>query len=340
MPVTANITWTPVGGSYGTKIEYKKETDLSWTIPTTPTNPTLLNTYPITIDEDEYYLVKLTTISNQCADGTVLKRIIYRSGGCCPVGWTLAPDGSYCFKIDSVVATPPLGGTPALAVAATSGDYTACGSFIYNPGYAIDGTGAGNPIPSSNPFWKTTGDCLGGGDAGVGPLNRCGVWTSVELSNQFIGFSECFTIPTTKTYYLGVACDNYATIKIDGVTVINQSEVALNAQHGISGSTFKMWHIYPIVLTAGFHIIEMIGNNVSAIAGFGAEIYDNTIPEILAALSYSSLNLIFSTKDKRGEPIELGNLDLGYLCPSGYSLNTCDPPYYCTRILNTSTTPC
>lgn len=339
MPVVANITWSPVPGSYGTKVEFRKESDVLWTLPTTPTNPTLITTYPITIDEDEYYLVKLTTLSNQCANGSIIKRIIYRTGGCCPSGWTLAPDGSYCFQIDSIVATPPTGGVAQIAVAASLIPYSSCGSFIYNPGYAIDGTGAGVPVNPSNPFWKNAGDCTGA-NAIDGPMNRCALWTAVASSNQQVGFSVCINIPSTKTYYLGVGCDNNAIIKVDGVVIIQQSESAVNAQHGNTGSCFKVWHIYPITLTSGFHIIEMIGNNISGDAGFGAEIYDNTPSEIQSAIAYSGLNLIFSTKDKRGQPIEIGSGGTGYSCPSGYSLNSCDPPFYCTRVSNTPTVPC
>jgi hypothetical protein len=64
----------------------------------------------------------------------------------------------------------------------------------------------------------------------------------------------------------------------------------------------------------------------------GAEIYNNTAAELIAATSYADLNLIFSTKDYVGQPVQLGTDDLGYTCPSGYSLAACVEPYVCRLI--------
>jgi hypothetical protein len=75
-------------------------------------------------------------------------------------------------------------------------------------------------------------------------------------------------------------------------------------------------------------------------AALGAEIYDNTAAEIIAATAYGDLNLVFSTKDYVGQPVQIGSGGIGYTCPSGYSLVLCDGPAYCTQTVNTPVVPC
>jgi hypothetical protein len=60
--------------------------------------------------------------------------------------------------------------------------------------------------------------------------------------------------------------------------------------HGFPGIgedlTFKFWHIYPVNLSAGDHVIEIIGHNDASVAAMGAEIYNLTSAQIQAATSY------------------------------------------------------
>lgn len=252
----------------------------------------------------------------------------------CPVGYELAPDETYCFYEETTEATPPTAGENS--VSATEDVYTSCGSYIYDPGYATNGTGTSAIISLANPFWiNGNGDC-GNHTLTDGPLNRSGLWSTTELSNQDIGFSVCIDIMTAATYYIGIGCDNYGIIKLDGVTVVSQSAAALDIQYSVGGAPFKIWHIYPVELTAGNHVLEMIGHNVSGAAGFGCEVYANTPAEIAAATAYAQLNLIFSSKDYIGQPIVLGTDGIGFSCPTGYSLKTCESPYVCSRIITTS----
>jgi hypothetical protein len=252
----------------------------------------------------------------------------------CASDYTLAPDGSYCYKIDEVAATPPSGGTAETTVASSYSSYGQYGTYIYDPGFNVNGTGLSNQIPTSNAFWIN-----GPSDASSGPLNRCGLWTTTALDDQDIGFSVCINVTDSKQYYVGVAGDNRCRIIIDGIVVVDQDVSALATQYGADAQiAFKVWHVYPVTLSSGPHIIELIGHNDSSSAALGAEIYDNTAAQLISATSYSDLTLIFSTKDYRGQPVQLSTDGLGYTCPSGYSLAACQDPYVCRKILTATPT--
>jgi hypothetical protein len=340
----ANITWDEVPGSYGTLVEYRLLGDSVWTKPTTPDNPTLSNTYTIELETGQYYYVRLTTLSNTCGSQSITKRIFVptESDTCCTYPYLLAPDGSYCYYEEEVAATAPSGGTAEIAVDKSNVAYATCGSYIYDPGYNLDGTGTSTQITTANTFWANGGTCTDNNTID-GPLNRAGLWATTTTDNQDVGFSVCVDIPESKTYYVGIGCDNYGILKLDGVTVVEQDATALGVQYSVGvAAAFKVWHIYPIDLTAGPHIIEMIGHNVSSAAALGAEIYDATSAELIAATSYVDLGakLIFSTKDMIGQEIQIGSGGLGYTCPDGYALASCETPPVCRKILTTIPTPC
>lgn len=279
------------------------------------------------LQPDTFYKIKVIPKINSTYQNTTCE-VTERTLGCAP-DYTLAPDGSYCYKIEEVAATPPSGGTPENTVAATHNSYGTFGTYIYDFGFNTDGTGISTQIPTSNSFWIN-----GLSDSSSGPLNRCGLWTSSELSDQDIGFSVCIEIPETKVYYIGVGGDNSCRIVIDGVVWVDQNVSALAAQYSTDAQVaFKIWHVYPVTLSSGPHIIELIGHNVSGDASLGAEIYNNTVAEITAATSYGQLTLVFSTKDYIGQPVQLSTDGLGYTCPSGYSLAACQDPIVCRRIL-------
>ena len=248
----------------------------------------------------------------------------------CSEGYTLAPDGSYCYLIEETAADPPTGGEPANTVASPYSSYGIFGTYIYDPGYNDHGVGTSTQVPTSNSFWINSGSTTTDS-----PINRCGLWTEgTPLDNQDIGFAVCLDLPETKVYYIGMGGDNKCRFTIDGVVVVDQNVSELAAHYGADAQiTFRIWHVYPVTLSAGPHIIELIGHNDSSAATLGAEIYNNTPSEIAAATSYDDLDLIFSTKDYIGQPVQLGSDDLGYTCPTGYSLAACEEPVVCRRIL-------
>ncbi len=248
----------------------------------------------------------------------------------CDAGFQLSQDGTFCFMEELATAIPPT--NPMVTVARTGPSYNTCGSYIYHPGWLVNGTGPSDIIPLVNTFWRNGGTCVDN-NTSDGVMNRAGLWGATTTNNQDIGFSRCITVTEEKTYYIGISCDNYGFIDIDGVNVLTQNETAVNAQYSVTGACFKVFHIYPIVLKAGNHIIEASGHNVSGAAGLAIEIYDNTAVEIAAATSYADLNLVFSTKDFIGMPVQIGSGGSGYSCEEGFALSYCDSPIVCKRTI-------
>ena len=155
--------------------------------------------------------------------------------------------------------------------------------------------------------------------------------------NQWIGFTFCETLITTKTYYVGLAGDDSYRFYINGQLVID---------HSSAGFGFVDWKIFPITLNAGINIFDTRVYNTGGPTGLGFEVYDATLAELLAVTTANStpgptdLNqyIIFSTIDKIGQTWEIGETS-GYTCPNGYSLNTCDG-IVCSQIATIPQTPC
>lgn len=251
----------------------------------------------------------------------------------CPIGYELAPDNSYCFYEETTEATAPTAGENTVAKSAIQ--YSTCGSYIYDSGYNVNGTGVSNQIPTANTYWVNGAGLCADNTTVDGPMNRCALWATTTMSSQTVGFAVCIDIAETKTYYVAIGCDNFGTIKLDGVTVVEQNEAAIDAQYVIAGACFKVWHIYPVEIPSGSHVIEIIGNNSGGIAAIGCQIYDNTAAELIAATSDGDLTMILDSADYVGQPVVLGSDGLGYSCAPGYSLKTCDSPVVCSRIITT-----
>lgn len=367
---TIQLSWTPVAGSYGTKIEYKKEGDVSWISPTSPTNPTLYPTYTLTLEEGFFYYIKLTTISNQCAGGSVIKKIFVASSGpdtCCPVGYSLSPDSTYCYQEDIQPATASGGSTLEFCHYTRSADYGNYGVVIYKLGkYNVDGTWNISD-PSAKPELLSLGPGLGYNASAFNSqtiavphvwlnsdfttavdsrLNRGGLWLCGNVNySGTLGFSRQINIPTSKVYYIGLGADNYASLTINGVTVLNQDMVTLSsaAYFNAASTGFRYWHVYPVQLNAGPNIITMAGTNTGSVGIIGFEIYDATELDLLTVTTALQLEpfIIFTTRDiNNNSPSDLGN----YNCNAypGYSL-IYDPDsdsYSCKQILTTPTISC
>jgi hypothetical protein len=288
------------------------------------------------LDADTEYAVKVIPKIGSSYTNNTCSSLAETLG--CPDGYTLAPDGSYCYLLEEVPADAPPGGTPEDTVASTHAWYSSRGSYIFDPGFNVNGTGTFTQIPTSNGFWVNgLGDGGSFSDLVQGPMNRCGLWVSSLLDNQDIGFSVCVDLAATSLYYIGMGADNSCRIVIDGNVIVDQDVAALQAVYppGDARVSFQIWFIYPVTLSAGPHIIELIGHNDDGPGAMGAEIYHNTPAELMAATGYGDLDLIFSSKDYIGQPVQLGNNNLGYTCPGGYSLAACADPVVCRRIITT-----
>lgn len=338
----ATITWTFVPGSLSTLVEYREQGDPDWITPTSPTNPTTTNSYTLEIEDGVTYDVRLTTNGVACGPRSTTFQIFTSGGECCPPGYTLSDDSTFCFQINETASTPP--SSPEPTVEQNNTNYGQFGTLIYDPGYDVSGFGPYTQISTGNAFWINGGSTLVDG-----PLNRSGLWATTIDNDQDVGFAVCITVPTTGTYYVGTGADNWSIIRLDGNTVVEMDPTAMAAYlntHGFPGIgvdlAFKFWHIYPISLSAGDHVIEIIGHNVSSVAAMGAEIYNLTSAQIQAATSYVAMGsgLVFSTKDEIGEDVQVGSGGIGYTCPTDYSLVLCEGPAFCRQILTEATIPC
>jgi len=230
-----------------------------------------------------------------------------------------------CYSISSIPATPP--SNPYTLVPSQYFDRSQFGTYVYNPGYTV--SGYTNSITDglytiiNTPFlWKNTTSTNASG-----PMNRCGLWVNGggQPFNTWVGFSVCLDVSTTKTYYIGIAGDNHFKLTLDGTVIVN-TRLAISQWYG-SNLPFKRWNVYPITINSGPHTLELFGWNNESVAGFGCEIYNNTLNELIAASTLSDLNIIFTSSGITSANVIQDSyneyLDTGFSCPDGYVYNHC-----------------
>lgn len=242
----------------------------------------------------------------------------------CPDGCVISADSTYCVSLH--YPQPSTKSDFDTVCSRGNAAYSSFGSYIYTT-YDKAGrytTTAPTQIDPANSWWINSGTSTNG------PMNRCAIWRcgSDTPTNKWQGFTAQIHIPTTKTYYIGLGGDNQVQIIVDGDTIVSQNQSLIGAQWGNVDRTFKIWHIFPVTLNAGLRIIELKGLNSEAVAGFGAEIYDNTSAELIAAHSYSDLRIVFSSKDYKGRRFQPGVYS-GYVCDPGFELDTTGGLYMC-----------
>jgi hypothetical protein len=177
-----------------------------------------------------------------------------------------------------------------------------------------------------------------------GRLNITGLWNNAynvpSGEGPELAFEYCIEIAETKQYLIGIAGDNKVKLYVDGVL-----NVFLNV--GGSGGTapFNYWHVFPITLTAGTHVIRLGGINVgNTIGAFAGEIYDIDLATFQSTLTFPALGagncgntianlepyIIFSTEDMIGQNVPDPNDPGIWECPEGYTLNECLGVPVCT----------
>lgn len=194
--------------------------------------------------------------------------------------------------------------------------YATDGVRLYSSGYSIDGTG-------TNISWNTTSG--GGSYAGTfwtnpvtanktGRLNYTGLWSSTSVTYLGTGtLTFNITASSNTTYYFGIGCDNLASLYLDDTLILTQTIVE-NA-----GANYKYWHIYPVSVSAGTHVVRFVGENVGIPspgnpASMGIEIYNNTESQISASIAASpngssipsGLDVVYSSKDHLTEGVFAG----------------------------------
>lgn len=240
----------------------------------------------------------------------------------CDTGYTWTQyDSSSCFRITLTGATSP---SSSISLSGkTASEYGDFGSQFYGTGYNVDGTGTVLHTSLTETIWRR-----GQPSGQNGPLNRCSLWVSPYTDtpyNTWLGFSQCLSgLTVDKTYYVGIGGDNNFRLSLDGNEILNTIGGSLDG----SANAFKYWHVYPIVIGGGNHILELFGENNASLAGFGCEIYDNTLNELTGFTTYSQLNIIFTSSGQTLATIVQdlsGNyISSGYTCPSGYTYSQCD----------------
>jgi hypothetical protein len=228
-----------------------------------------------------------------------------------------SPFGDECRKvsIEDVEDPPPF--TPLQLIAMPFYQYTTLGVKVFST-YNLDGSGTSvlHTFPGDN-FWQNNL-----GNYVDGAMNRTGIWTANRYNGQKIGFSHCIDIEEEKTFLVGFGVDNYVTIKVDGIPVMEMAPIE-------NAVTFNYWYVYPVTIKAGFHILEVIASNVEWEAAIGMEIYDCTPDELMGTETQAELDpyTVFSTKDLFNKYTYSGTD--GYPIREGFSLVMCaETPYY------------
>lgn len=244
--------------------------------------------------------------------------------GSCTVG-TYDPVSNTCLETDEVPATPPSGGggTPALAWHVTNEQWNNGGAQIFAPGYLLNGSGTVAATLTTPHFWVNGNTPFDAGSRNNtdSRMNAAGLWVDGETSdpiNEWIGFVRRVDVPTARTVYIGMCADNRFRFSLNG-TLLVDCPGTING-----GNNFNYMNIYPVALAPGPNYIEMWALNNGSVAGFAAEIYDQSYASLVASTQLSDLNIIFSTSNMFGESFDLGET-VGWSCPAGYSLDTSGP---------------
>lgn len=306
---TQTLTWTASATATSYIIQYRTTGSPTWiTYSTVPSS-----TLSIVITGLAYCTSYDFGVIAVCSSGN--------SAAAVYTGTTLTNYGGIVNEKFSVTAATanPQGANPIPGMVATNFrnvDYGYAGARI-DTAYAQNGTNVGGWTTLSAAFWgNPTYSTL------YGRLNNTAVWAGdgtttypTSLGGQILGFNYTFYSNTPTTLYIGIGGAGILYIMVD-------NQIILADTTGLS----TLWRIFPVPVQAGTRIITigMNGNGTGAQPyAFGAEIYNNTSAQIIAATSLVQLNTIFSTANQFGQPFHIGQT-LGWSCGVGYCLDTLD----------------
>ncbi|SEW21532.1 hypothetical protein SAMN05428988_3221 [Chitinophaga sp. YR573] len=361
------IKFTPTAGATGTLIEYRQAGSSVWITPTSTPNPTTGSQYPLDLEKGKSYYVSVSAISPNCRRRKAIITVVVPAGPdlpCCPSGFTLSPDNTFCYKEETM---PPeiLSSGMCLAYSKESGAYSGDGARLYDPGFSIH-------LPSSNTYTALTGAYWTGTPAGYGDpnnsgssanesvMNRDSVWIDADCDGTKDALAACSVLQFTyllnlsspKRVYVGLGGDNTFRLDINN-NIIVQCEAGPSgivasggtvcatapaaSSSNVSNSNFNLWHIIPVDLPSGPNYLNFQATGDGSVNdAFAAIVYDNTAQQIAAATSDAALNILFRTGDFKGERLDIA------VCEAGWQLDTSAGigNYVCRKITQSPTISC
>lgn len=242
----------------------------------------------------------------------------------CPSGFSVIGNNVFCQKIEYV--TPTVTHSGYCLAPSTNNVYTQLETRIYNPGFSYSSINSFTPpsgdiyaILTTPTIWKNSL-----GNSSDGPMNKCAVWIDSDCN----GIKDSLSVGTqttlaaifnnfgiSRTIYIGIGGDNQFVLKVNSIIIAN-SPITLDGSHN-GDRNFKCWHIFPVTVVPGINDINVVGTgDGSSVDSIGMTIYDNTAPQLLAAITNTDLNIAFSSESLRGNHIDIAT------CAAGYSLDT------------------
>lgn len=325
--ITYRLSWDPVPGSFGYTVSYR-ELGEDWIIPDTSPNPTLNTYYDLVLETGITYDLRVSSESNECFPGYSYYRLTTQSGNCCNPGYTLSPDESYCYQINTTA--PTIIQSDICLAPSQRIEYSGLGTRIYNSGYGTNLSGTYTSVTTVSQ-WQSS-------SSSNGPMNREGVWVDTDCNGtkdpltagQVLQITIQVTTSVAKTVYVGMGGDNTFRLDVNGTTVVDRDSSFAN-------DNFYYWHIVPVNIPSGtsYFNFRAVGDG-SVNDSFGAVIYDNNQTELSSATSDASLDIIFKTSDYIGTHIDIAT------CTAGYFLDTTDGQgnYICVQRLTESPIEC
>lgn len=241
---------------------------------------------------------------------------------------------------------------------ASCGNWNTCSVNNYR---IQDNAGVGTLLTIQN---TSSNNVFTSGNTNIrGRLNLAGIWANTVVGGtlypdgEWLSFSICINITEEKTYVFGIAGDNQVRARIDSTTFngggitnlitlfASQNPDGSSPGSGTTGSNspFTSWHMFPITLPAGDHVLILEGMNLGIQASFAGEVYNTTEQEMIDMMNNSALTvaelesrIIFTTKTYRDSPtpfpVAAPDETIDWECPEGYELSLCHGIPSCVRI--------
>jgi hypothetical protein len=193
-------------------------------------------------------------------------------------------------------------------------DYDAFGNSIStnyaHEGWSVNVTGI--PNTPNIQFWTER-------------MNQTAVWVSGfdfwpdPNYPDYVSLCKQINLYESKYYYFGIGANDDITVILDGVALVNQlGSGPPPFPPSVFDDNFKIWHIYPVFLNSGPHMIELKGFNRSSRGAFSFELYNSDINQLKVATNPLDLDIIYSTQDYRtAGPSHNVQFCSNYTCPSG-----------------------